>query len=78
MQALDFDSHRAEYAMFEAARAHAAADGRDLATVADIRAVAPLALRQRRSDYMVEYFHHQATEDEQIRARLDQLAGTLR
>ena len=78
VQALDIDSHRAEYAMFEAARAHAAADGRDLATVADIRAVAPLALRQRRSDYMVEYFHHQATEDEQIRARLDQLAGTLR
>jgi magnesium chelatase subunit I len=76
VQALDIDSHRAEYAMFEAARAHAAADGRDLATVGDIRAVAPLALRQRRSDYMVEYFHHQAAEDEQIRGRLDQLAGT--
>jgi len=78
VQALDIDSHRAEYAMFEAARAHAAADGRDLATVADIRAVAPLALRQRRSDYMVDYFHHQASEDEQIRARLDQLAGSAR
>ncbi|MFN8380228.1 MAG: ATP-binding protein [Anaerolineae bacterium] len=75
VQALDIDSHRAEYAMFEAARAHAAADGRDLATVADIRAVAPLALRQRRSDYMVDYFHHQSAEDDQIRARLDQLSG---
>ncbi|MBL8147977.1 MAG: ATP-binding protein [Anaerolineae bacterium] len=78
VQALDIDSHRAEYAMFEAARAHAAADGRNLAMVADIRAVAPLALRQRRSDYMVEYFNHQATEDEQIRTRLDQIAGTVR
>lgn len=78
VQALDIDSHRAEYAMFEAARAHAAADGRDLATIADIRAIAPLALRQRRSDYMVEYFQHQAAEDEQIRARLDQLTGTRR
>jgi magnesium chelatase subunit I len=78
VQALDIDSHRAEYAMFESARAHAAADGRDLATVSDIRAVAPLALRQRRSDYMVEYFNHQAAEDEQIRARLDHLASSTR
>lgn len=75
VQALDIDSHRAEYAMFEAARAHAAADGRTLATMADIRAVAPLALRQRRSDFMVEYFHAEASEDEQIRARLDALSS---
>jgi magnesium chelatase subunit I len=73
VQALDIDSHRAEYAMFEAARAHAAADGRALATIADIRVVAPLALRQRRSDFMVEYFHGQTSEDDQIRARLDAL-----
>lgn len=76
VQALDIDSHRAEYAMFEAARAHAAADGRDLATAADIRAVAPLALRQRRSAFMVDFFHDQLVEDEQIRARLDALAGS--
>lgn len=75
VQALDIDSHRAEYAMFEAARAHAAADGRNLATIADIRAVAPLALRQRRSDYMVDYFHSQASEDDQIRAGLDTLSN---
>ena len=31
VQDLDIDSHRAEYTMFEAARAYAAADGRDLA-----------------------------------------------
>jgi magnesium chelatase subunit I len=73
VQALDIDSHRAEYAMFEAARAHAAADGRALATIADIRVVAPLALRQRRSDFMVDYFQGQTSEDDQIRARLDAL-----
>ena len=76
VQALEIDSHRAEYAMFEAARAHAAADGRTIAGVADIRAVAPLALRQRRSEFMVEFFNQQTGEDEQIRQRLAQLAGT--
>ena len=75
VQALEIDSHRAEYAMFEAARAHAAADGRTTAGVADIRAVAPLALRQRRSEFMVEFFNQQTGEDEQIRQRLAQLAG---
>ena len=70
---LDIDSHRAEYTMFEAARAYAAADGRDLATANDIRAVAPMALRQRRSEFMVEFFESQQAEDEQIRARIDEL-----
>lgn len=68
---LDIDSHRAEYTMFEAARAHAAADGRDVATIDDIRVVAPMALRQRRSEFMVSFFHEQVEEDEQIRLRID-------
>ncbi len=72
---LDIDSHRAEYTMFEAARAYAAADGRDLATVADVRAVAPMALRQRRSEFMVNFFESQQAEDEQIRGRIDHLLG---
>jgi magnesium chelatase subunit I len=76
VQALDIDSHRAEYAMFEAARAHAAADGRDSATVNDIRAVAPLALRQRRSDFMVDYFVNENTEDDRIRALFDEIAAS--
>jgi magnesium chelatase subunit I len=74
VRALDIDSHRAEYTMFEAARAHAAADGRDSATIADIRAVAPMALRQRRSEFMVTFFEAQQNEDEQIRAQIDTLA----
>lgn len=75
VQRLDIDSHRTEFTMFEAARAHAAADGRDVADVMDIRAVAPLALRQRRSQFMVDFFHRQAEEDTQIRALLDELVG---
>jgi magnesium chelatase subunit I len=74
VRTLDIDSHRAEYSMFEAARAHAAADGRDLATIADIRAVAPMALRQRRSEFMVSFFDAQQQEDDQIRARIDELS----
>jgi len=72
---LDIDSHRAEYTMFEAARAHAAADGRDLAGINDVRAVAPMALRQRRSQFMVNFFESQHEEDEQIRLRIDELTG---
>nr|PZN53867.1 MAG: magnesium chelatase [Chloroflexota bacterium] len=75
VQALEIDSHRAEYTMFEAARAYAASDGRDVATVADIRAVAPMALRQRRSEFMTRFFQAQDSEDAQIRAYIDRLAG---
>lgn len=46
---LGIDSLRAEITLFEAARAHAVADGRTAATPADVRAVAPMALRLRRS-----------------------------
>lgn len=70
---LNIDSHRAEYTMFEAARAHAAADGRDSASVADIRAVAPMALRQRHSEFMANFFESQQEEDKQIRQRIDHL-----
>lgn len=72
---LEIDSHRAEYTMFEAARAHAAADGRDEADVRDIRAVASLALRQRRSQFMVDFFERQSSEDTIITDYIDQLEG---
>jgi magnesium chelatase subunit I len=78
VQALEIDSHRAEYAMFEAARAYAAADGRDVAGVADVRAVAALALRQRRSQFMSEYFAHQGEEDATIHEHLQALIGAAR
>lgn len=72
---LGIDSHRAEYTLFEAARAYAASDGRDVATAQDIRAIAPMALRQRRSEFMTRFFESQQEEDEQIRARIDELIG---
>lgn len=75
IQKLDIDSHRAEYTMFEAARAYAASDGRDLVTVQDIRVVAPLALRQRRSQFMVSFFENQREEDEQIRNFIDAITS---
>jgi magnesium chelatase subunit I len=64
---LDIDSHRAEFTLFEAARAHAAADGRLQANAQDVQAVAALALRQRRSEFMVRYSQQQQAEDENIR-----------
>ncbi|MBC7249018.1 MAG: ATP-binding protein [Anaerolineae bacterium] len=67
---LQIDSHRAEFVLLEAARAHAAADGRLKATVTDVRAVAPMALRQRRSEFMVRYFAQCTAEDEEIRAKI--------
>jgi magnesium chelatase subunit I len=73
VQQLNIDSHRAEYTMFEAARAYAASDGRDKATAQDIQVVAPLALRQRRSPFMVNFFESQHEEDEQIRTLIDKL-----
>ncbi len=73
--ALGIDSHRAEYAMFEAARAHAAADGRDLADVEDVRAVAPMALRQRRSEFMEQFFRQQLAEDAAILEHIDALVA---
>ncbi len=64
---LDIDSHRAEFTLFEAARAHAAADGRTQADVNDVQAVAAMALRQRRSEFMVQFAQQQQAEDEAIR-----------
>jgi magnesium chelatase subunit I len=72
---LEIDSHRAEFTMFEAARAYAASDGRTEATAADIRVVAPMALRQRRSEFMVNYFESAAEEDHQILDKVDGYAN---
>ena len=64
---LKIDSHRTELTLFEAACAHAAADSRLTVTVRDLRVIAPLALRQRRSPFMTQFFQQQAAEDRQIR-----------
>jgi len=71
IQQLDIDSHRAEYTMFEAARAYAAADGRLTADESDIRLVALMALRQRRSQFMLDFFAAQQIEDKAIGAQME-------
>lgn len=76
VQKLNIDSHRAEYTMFEAARAYAAADMRTSANLEDLRQVAPMALRQRRSEFMENYFDAQSTEDQQIQTIIDSMTET--
>ena len=68
VQELGISSHRAEITTLEAARAHAAADGRKLATVEDVAAVAPMAFRQRRSEFMRKYFEAASAEQVEIEA----------
>jgi magnesium chelatase subunit I len=68
-------SHRAESTTLEAARAHAAADDRQQATVDDVIAVAPMALRQRRSEFIREYFQAARAEESEIETACRSLAG---
>ncbi len=63
-------SHRAEIALFEAARARAAADFRAEVTEDDVRHVAPLAFRQRTSAPLTAYAAEIATEQAMIEAAL--------
>ena len=59
---LELDSLRAEITLFEAARAHAAADSREKVTMDDLKVVAPMALRLRRSSFIDEYIADQSSE----------------
>lgn len=72
---LGIDSHRAEYTLFEAARAYAASDGRVEVTLQDIRFVAPMALRQRRSEFMSNYFDQAEKEDATIKEYIDRVTN---
>lgn len=66
IQQLEVDSMRAEITLFEAARAHAAADDRDEVVPADIGAVALIALRLRHSTGLQEFHQTQHSEDERL------------
>ena len=63
---LGIDSHRAEIVLFEAARAHAAAEGRARVDLTDLRSVASMALRQRRSRFMDDYFAARMEEEREL------------
>lgn len=70
---LEIASTRAEILTLEAARTYAAADGRTEATEEDVRAVASMTLRYRRSQFIVQYLEQSAEGDRQIRETLESL-----
>jgi magnesium chelatase subunit I len=65
---LAIDSNRAEITLFEAARAHAAADERSEVLPEDVQSVSLLALRQRQSPELAKFFADQAEEDAMLTA----------
>ena len=73
IQKMGIDSLRAEIAWFEAARAYVAADSRETVTAEDLRVVAPMALRLRRSKFMDEYFNNQKNEEKEVVELLSKL-----
>ncbi len=76
IEKLELDSLRAEITLFEAARAHAAADARDEVSVEDLRVVAPMALRLRRSSYIDQYLADQSSETELLESAVNELIPT--
>ncbi len=70
---MKIDSLRAEITMFEAARGYAAADNRLEVNPDDLRQVAPMALRLRRSAFMNQYFENQLHEETQLQTLLAQV-----
>ena len=71
VQKMGIDSLRAEITWFEAGRAYAAADGREEVVMDDLKAVAPMSLRLRRSQFMSEYFKGQSDEEYQLTTLLN-------
>lgn len=72
VQSLQIDSSRAEITLFEAARAYAAADNRTEVLPDDVQAVAALALRQRQSPALQQFFTELAQEEAQMTAVFSQ------
>jgi magnesium chelatase subunit I len=73
IQKMGIDSLRAEITWFEAARAYAAADGREVVDPSDMIAVAPMSLRLRRSEFMAQYFDQQKGEEDELKELLTTL-----
>jgi magnesium chelatase subunit I len=66
IRALKIDSLRAEITLFEAMRAFAALDNRKMANIEDLRIIAPMALRMRRSEFIEKYLSDQSIEEKEI------------
>jgi magnesium chelatase subunit I len=78
VQRMGIDSLRAEITWFESARAYAAADGRTEVILEDLKAVAPMALRLRRSQFMNEYLKGQRSEEKEMSSLLGSFGGKNR
>jgi magnesium chelatase subunit I len=73
IKGFEIDSLRAEITLFEAARALAAADARTEVNIDDIRLLAPMTLRLRRSEFILDYFQKQSTEEDEIASAIKSL-----
>jgi magnesium chelatase subunit I len=74
---LKLETLRADITLFEAARAYTAADSRTKVDLTDILAVAPMALRLRRSQFMMDYFSNQEKEEVELVESIEAL-GLIR
>ncbi|MGD8813705.1 MAG: ATP-binding protein [Anaerolineales bacterium] len=70
---MGIDSLRAEITLFEAAKAHAVADGRERVDPGDIDAVASMSLRLRRSEFMQDFFRSRDREETEMSGFLGKL-----
>lgn len=66
IRSLKIDSLRAEITLFEAIRALAALDNRKEAVPEDLKTIAPMALRMRRSEFIQKYLTDQSVEEKEI------------
>lgn len=74
IQTLHIDSLRAEITLFEAARAYASADNRTVVQIDDLKVVAPMALRMRRSKFMTDFFAQQDGEEKELSTWLGKMS----
>jgi len=67
IRTLKIDSLRAEITLFEAIRAFAALDNRKVVNPEDLKIIAPMALRMRRSEFIEKYLSDQSVEEIEIK-----------
>ncbi len=67
---LNIHSLRAELTLFESAKALAASENRDQITNEDIKTIAPMALRLRRSEYISNFIENNEAENHEIESSL--------
>jgi magnesium chelatase subunit I len=70
IQKLGIDSLRAEITLFEAAKGYASADARTQVELSDLIEVAPMALRLRNSDFLLNFFEKSRTEEDLLKSNI--------